>query len=277
MVVNVKILVTNDDGIDSVGLHVLARSLLDFGEITVAAPDQEYSGAGAAIGALHISRPEVHQVKIDDIEKAWAISGPPALCVMYATRGVLEDSFDLVVSGINPGSNVGNSIYHSGTIGAAFTARNAGITGIAVSQAVTGWGVEGQGIEEVLKNQLWDTAAEVAKTAVGAVISDPPEEPAVLNINVPNKKLNELKGWRYTEVAKRSTRSMKNAKLEPKPGHENSYRVEMSWGDPVTQPVETDVGAVMNDNVSLTWINSLDATSLNRKGKVDQALNSLID
>ena len=276
MVVNVKILVTNDDGIDSVGLHVLARSLLDFGEITVAAPDQEYSGAGAAIGALHVSRPEVHQVKIHDIEKAWAISGPPALCVMYATRGVLEDSFDLVVSGINPGSNVGNSIYHSGTIGAAFTARNAGITGVAVSQAVTGWGVEGQGIEEVLKNQLWDTAAEVAKTAVGAVISDPPEQPAVLNINVPNKKLNELKGWRYTEVAKRSTRSMKNAKLEPKSGHENSYRVEMSWGDPVTQPVETDVGAVMNDYVSLTWINSLDAASLDRKGKVDKALNSLI-
>ena len=276
MVVNVKILVTNDDGIDSVGLHVLARSLLDFGEITVAAPDQEYSGAGAAIGALHVSRPEVHQVKIHDIEKAWAISGPPALCVMYATRGVLEDSFDLVVSGINPGSNVGNSIYHSGTIGAAFTARNAGITGVAVSQAVTGWGVEGQGIEEVLKNQLWDTAAEVAKTAVGAVISEPPEEPAVLNINVPNKKLNELKGWRYTEVAKRSTRSMKNAKLEPKPGHENSYRVEMSWGDPVTQPVETDVGAVMNDYVSLTWINSLDAAPPDRKGKVDKALNSLI-
>ena len=56
-----KILVTNDDGIDSVGLHVLARSLVDLGEVTIAAPDQEYSGAGAAIGALHISRPEVHQ------------------------------------------------------------------------------------------------------------------------------------------------------------------------------------------------------------------------
>ena len=64
-----KILVTNDDGIDSLGLHVLARSLLDLGEVTIAAPDQEYSGAGAAIGALHISRPEVHQVNIDKIEK----------------------------------------------------------------------------------------------------------------------------------------------------------------------------------------------------------------
>ena len=62
-----KILVTNDDGIDSVGLHVLARSLVDLGEVTIAAPDQEYSGAGAAIGALQISRPEVHQVNIDKI------------------------------------------------------------------------------------------------------------------------------------------------------------------------------------------------------------------
>ena len=272
-----KILVTNDDGIDSVGLHVLARSLVDLGEVTIAAPDQEYSGAGAAIGALHISRPEVHQVNIDKIEKSWAISGPPALCVMYATRGVLEDAFDLVVSGINPGSNVGNSIYHSGTIGAAFTARNAGITGVAVSQAVTGWGIEGQGIEEVLKNQVWETAAEVARTAVSAIISNPPKEPSVLNINVPNKPLEELRGWRYTEVAKRSTRSMTEAKLEPKPGHENSYRVEMSWGDPEIQPIETDVGAVMNDYVSLTWINSFEAASLNDTKMVDQSLDSLFD
>ena len=272
-----KILVTNDDGIDSVGLHVLARSLLDLGEITIAAPDQEYSGAGAAIGALHISRPEVHQVNIDKIEKSWSVSGPPALCVMYATRGVLEDSFDLVVAGINPGSNVGNSIYHSGTIGAAFTARNAGITGVAVSQAVTGWGIEGQGIEEVLKNQVWETAAEVARIAVGAIISNPPKEPAVLNINVPNKPLNELKGWRYTEVAKNSTRSMKGAKLAPKPGHENSYRVEMSWGDPVTQPIETDVGAVMNDYASLTWINSFEAASLDDTKTFDQSLDILFD
>jgi 5'-nucleotidase len=274
-VLSVKILVTNDDGIDSVGLHVLARSLLDLGEVTIAAPDQEYSGAGAAIGALHISRPEVHQVNIDKIEKSWAISGPPALCVMYATRGVLEDSFDIVVSGINPGSNVGNSVYHSGTLGAAFTARNAGITGVAVSQAVTGWGIEGQGIEEVLKNQIWETAAEVARTAVSSIISEPPKQPKVLNINVPNKPLTELKGWRYTEVAKRSTRSMTEAKLELKPGHENSYRVQMSWSDPEIQPIETDVGAVMNDYVSLTWINSLEATRPSDTEMVDESLNGL--
>jgi 5'-nucleotidase len=271
----VKILVTNDDGIDSVGLHVLARSLVDLGEVTIAAPDQEYSGAGAAIGALHISRPEVHQVNIDKIEKSWAISGPPALCVMYATRGVLEDSFDLVVSGINPGSNVGNSVYHSGTLGAAFTARNAGITGVAVSQAVTGWGIEGQGIEEVLKNQIWETAAEVAKIAVSSIISKPLKQPAVLNINVPNKQLDELKGWRYTEVAKRSTRSMTEAKLEPKPGHENSYRVQMSWGDAESQPIETDVGAVMNDYASLTWINSFESTRPSGTEMVDESLNEL--
>ena len=89
--------------------------------------------------------------------------------------------------------------------------------------------------------------------------------------------MKELRGWRYTEVAKRSTRSMTEAKLEPKPGHENSYRVEMSWGDPVTQPIETDVGAVMNDYASLTWINSFEAASLNDTKMVDQSLDSLFD
>ena len=112
---------------------------------------------------------------------------------------------------------------------------------------------------------------------MGAIISDPPKEPAVLNINVPNKPLNELKGWRYTEVAKNSTRSMKGAKLAPKPGHENSYRVEMSWGDPVTQPIETDVGAVMNDYASLTWINSFEAASLDDTKTFDQSLDILFD
>ncbi|MEY2711500.1 MAG: survival protein surE, partial [Actinomycetota bacterium] len=62
-----RILVTNDDGIDSVGLHVLARAMRQFGEVVVAAPDQEYSGAGAAIGALHIMKPEVHRRSIEGI------------------------------------------------------------------------------------------------------------------------------------------------------------------------------------------------------------------
>ncbi|MGI9623766.1 MAG: 5'/3'-nucleotidase SurE, partial [Acidimicrobiales bacterium] len=82
-----RILVTNDDGIDSVGLHVLARAVAPHGEIVVAAPDMEYSGASAALGALHMLRPEMHRAHIEGIDTAWAVSGPPALCVMFARLG----------------------------------------------------------------------------------------------------------------------------------------------------------------------------------------------
>ena len=160
-----RILVTNDDGIDSDGLHELARALVDLGDVTVVAPDAEYSGAGASLGAMHLIRPEVHDAHIDGVDRAWSVSGPPGLCVIYSRLGLFGDPFDLVVAGINPGMNVGRSVYHSGTVGAALTARNGKITGIAVSQAVTGWGVEGQGADEVLIDQRWSTAATVGSSS----------------------------------------------------------------------------------------------------------------
>ena len=123
------------------------------------APDDEYSGASAALGALHRIQPEVHQVRLDGLAEAWAVTGPPALCVMFARLGAFGPPFDLVVAGINPGINVGRSVYHSGTVGAALTARAGGISGVAVSQAVRGFGVEGQGWDEMLTGQVWDGAA----------------------------------------------------------------------------------------------------------------------
>ena len=147
-----RILVTNDDGIESEGLHVLARALKGHGEVLVVAPDSEYSGAGAAIGPLHLSEPEVRSVDIDGIDAAWSVSGPPALCVMFARLGLFGD-VDLVVSGINPGANVGRSVYHSGTVGAALTARHTNIPSLAVSQHLTGFGVEGQVWEDLIVGQ----------------------------------------------------------------------------------------------------------------------------
>src|SRR3954449_721262 len=150
-----RILVTNDDGVDCVGIHVLARRLGALGDVVVAAPDREYSGAGAALGTLHLIRPEVRRVTIDGVPEAWSVTGPPALCVMFARLGVFGAPFDLVVSGINPGANSGRAIYHSGTVGAALTARNGGVSGVAISQAVADVGVEGQGWEAMLTGQLW--------------------------------------------------------------------------------------------------------------------------
>src|SRR5687768_10643505 len=107
-----RILLTNDDGIDSVGLHLLARAMREHGDVVIVAPDTEYSGAGAALGALHIIQPEVRRCTVEGIDAAWTVSGPPALCVMFARLGAFGPPFDLVVSGVNPGANVGRAVYH---------------------------------------------------------------------------------------------------------------------------------------------------------------------
>lgn len=252
-----RILVTNDDGIDSVGLHELARSLVDVGEVTVVAPDTEYSGAGASLGPMHLMRPEVHDAQIVGVNQAWSVSGPPGLCVIYSHLGLFGEPFDLVVAGINPGMNVGRSVYHSGTVGAALTARNGGITGIAVSQAVTGWGVEGQGADEVLIDQNWQTASAIGRAIVSSLANELPDSPAVLNVNVPNVPLGEIRGWKHTITGSAPPRSLTTAELVPKEGQSGTYRVEMSWGDPGDLAADTDGGAVMNDYVSVTWLNRL--------------------
>ena len=211
-----NILVTNDDGIDSVGLHVLARAMREHGDVTILAPDSEYSGASAAFGAIHLMRPDIHRVHIDGIDDAWALTGPPALCVMMAHLGVLDRKFDLVVSGINPGANVGRSVYHSGTIGATLTGRNYGMSGVAVSQAVAGFGIEGQGWDEMVKGQIWDTAATVASHVVAGIIAAPHHEPVVVNVNVPNLPLARVRGLRVAPMGRRYYHPLVTVSRDPR-------------------------------------------------------------
>ena len=252
-----RILVTNDDGIDSRGLHELALAMRPHGDVVIVAPDSEYSGASAAYGALYKIKPEVHRTTVAGIDESWSVGGPPALCVMFARLGAFGAPFDLVVSGIIPGANVGRSVYHSGTIGACLTARNGGVSGVAVSQAVLDFGIEGQGWDEMLEGQLWGSAAEVASAVVGGLVADMPADPVVLNVNVPNLAVADMKGWRRTRVGTIPPRIMATAVLEPKEGHDSSYYVRMSWGDPVSLPIETDGGAVEAGEVSITYLNRL--------------------
>jgi 5'/3'-nucleotidase len=253
----VRILVTNDDGIDSEGLRVLAIAMQECGDVTVVAPDDEYSGASAALGALHRIHPEVHEVNREGLGVVWAVSGPPALCVMFARLGAFGPPFDMVVAGINPGVNVGRSVYHSGTVGAALTARSGGMTGVAVSQAVRGFGIEGQGWDEMLRDQCWEGAAEVASTVVGALVSDMPPAPVVINVNVPNSNVDRMVGWQRTSIGRIPPRVIADARLEPKVGHPGSYRVVMKWGDAVSLPEDTDGGAIERDLVSVTALGRL--------------------
>lgn len=252
-----RILVTNDDGIDSIGLHVLARAMAPLGDVVIAAPDEEYSGFGAALGTLFTMRPEVKDVHIDGIDEAWSVSGPPALCAMFGRLGVFGD-IDLVVSGVNPGANVGRSVYHSGTVGACLTARNGGTSGVAISQSVEGIGVEGQGWEEALLNQKWEGAAEVAAVAVEALLGDLPDDPVVLNINVPNRRMADMHGWRRTRVGSEPPRSMSKAQLTPKLGHDGTFHVDMEWGDAIELPIDSDGGAVMAGYASLSWLGRIE-------------------
>jgi 5'/3'-nucleotidase len=265
----VRILVTNDDGIDSEGLHVLARALRVHGDVTIIAPDDEYSGASAALGAIHLIQPEVHRAAVAGIDNAYAVSGPPALCVMFARLGAFGPPFDLVVSGINPGANVGRSVYHSGTVGAALTARAGGISGVAVSQAVVGIGVEGQGWDEMLRGQCWDGAAEVAATVIGGLIEAAPAAPVVINVNVPNLLVKDMAGWQRTAIGRVPPRAISEVTLEPKLGHPGTFRVAMRWGDVVSLPERTDGGAIERDLVSITMLGSLTDVDADRDSSAE--------
>lgn len=191
-----RILITNDDGIESEGIQVLARTIAAAGhQVVVVAPNQEYSGFGAAIGT--IGEPdqqaplEVRRVAIDGLDTsdghdAWSLAGPPALTVIAACLGGFGDPPELVVSGINAGLNTGRSVVHSGTVGAALTAQNFGLSALAVS---TEWSRRWQ----------WQTAADVAVEVLDRLIEAPRR--SVLNLNVPALPRDQVHGVRWARLA----------------------------------------------------------------------------
>jgi 5'-nucleotidase len=270
-----RILVTNDDGIDSVGLHVLARAMRTHGDVLVVAPDSEYSGAGAALGALHVIHPEVRRTTIRGVDETWTVTGPPGFCAMLARLGVFGH-IDLLVAGINPGANVGRAVYHSGTVGAALTARNGGVSGVAVSQAVTGYGVEGQGWDEMIADQQWESAAIVGSAVVGAVLAADPREPVVVNVNVPNLPVHEIKGWRHATIGVLPPRAIAKARLEPVGGRDEVFAVVMDWGDAIELPPDTDGGAIERDEVTISFLSRIVAEPRDDLDGIDAALADLL-
>jgi 5'-nucleotidase len=255
-----RILVTNDDGIDSVGLHALALAARDLGDVVVVAPDQEFSGASAALGPLHLIHPEVHRTEVEGIDESWAVSGPPALCVYFARLGAFGgDPFDMVLAGINPGANVGGSVQHSGTVGAVLTGIAGHLSGVAVSQAVAGEAVEGQGAGDQLAGQRWETAATVGVEVARAVLDARPAAAVALNVNVPNTGLEELAGWRRTTLAPTPSRGVGEATMVAVEGRPGSFTVRMAWGESNELPPESDGGAVALGYVSLSLLHRVAA------------------
>jgi 5'-nucleotidase len=185
-----RVLVTNDDGVGSPGLAALAAALADEGhELLIAAPLEDCSGSSSAIGPIAqsqgISYESVSLPGTPHLE-ALGVDGPPALIVLLARLGGFGQPPELVVSGINPGHNTGRSTLHSGTVGAALTAANFGISGLAVS---TGFG------EQI----HWETAARLAAITTRWLIEAP--KTTVVNLNVPNVAFDDLLGVRLAPLA----------------------------------------------------------------------------
>jgi len=132
-----RVLVTNDDGIDSPGLHALAAAAVRAGlEVIVAAPAEQSSGAGAALTATrHEGRTIVERRELPGLDgvEAWAVQAQPGHIVVAALNGWFDPAPDVVLSGINHGANVGRAVLHSGTVGAALTAGISDVRGLAVS------------------------------------------------------------------------------------------------------------------------------------------------
>jgi 5'-nucleotidase len=234
----VRLLVTNDDGIASEGIHELARVLVGAGhEVVVVAPDRDWSGAGAALGRLDPTETiEVSAVGIPGLDgvESWAIAGPPALTVLAARLGAFGEPPDLVVSGINAGLNTGRSILHSGTVGAALTGQNFGISGLAVSVA---WG----------DDWYWSTAARCALEVLESHLLEAPAR-TVLNLNVPALPYDELGGVRWARLAPFG--AVRAAMADASDG-----RLQMELRATGTDPdPDTDQGTVLAGYASLTTL-----------------------
>jgi 5'-nucleotidase len=201
-----RCLITNDDGIHSPGLRVLAEVALEAGfEVVVAAPMRESSGASASITAIEEDGHFVVEPRtLSGLEEACtvlAVGGLPAFIALTAMRGAFGPAPDLILSGINNGPNTGYAVLHSGTVGAALTASTFGARAMAVSLNVRTRTVSGAGVPpSALASPCWDTAAHFARRALPTLLEAPPA--SVFNINAPNIPLDQVRGFEPARLAR---------------------------------------------------------------------------
>ncbi len=184
-----RLLLTNDDGIDAPGLHSLASALVAAGhQLTCVAPLTDMSGSAAGIGHIAPDR-RIHtrRAELPRLAKvpAFAVDGTPGLAVLAAVWGAFGEPPEVVVSGINAGLNTGHLVLHSGTVGAVLTAQNFGISGLAVSLA------RGEPWH-------WESAASVALDLLEQLRTMPAA--TALNLNVANRPRAELLGVRWAQL-----------------------------------------------------------------------------
>ena len=181
-----KILLSNDDGYRAEGIRHLADALRGAAQLTIVAPELNRSGAGHS---LTLESPlRVYQVEPD----VYYVNGTPTDCVHLAISGLFDFELDMVVSGINDGANLGDDVLYSGTVAAAIEGRFLGLPTIAVSLCT-----------EADSPRHFATAGRVARLLVDHLVRSPLEASTILNVNVPDRAYEELRGLRATRLGNR--------------------------------------------------------------------------
>jgi 5'-nucleotidase len=224
------ILVTNDDGILSPGIQILAKRLRELDKVVIVAPDRERSAAGHSM-TLH--RP----LLIEEIkESMFSVNGTPTDCVNIAVKGLLKEEPRLVVSGINKGPNLGDDVTYSGTVAGAIEGILLGIPSFAISLAAR-------------EDFRFAEAAEVAVRTADKILKEGLPEGTLLNVNVPNLPVADMQGTRITRLGKRIYHQMTVERVDPR-GKKYYW---IGGGEPDWEREEgTDLDAIDRKFVSIT-------------------------
>ena len=194
-----RVLVSNDDGVEAPGIRVLARRLAAWGDVTVVAPDRDRSGAS---NSLTLDQP----IRVTDLgEQRYRVAGTPTDCVHLALSGLLDHEPDIVVSGINSAANLGDDVIYSGTVSAAMEGRFLGLPAIAVSL-----------VTRDHKGVHYDTAAQAVLLVLNKLLLDPLPADTILNVNVPDLPWSEIQGFAVTRLDRRHRSAPCIAQTDPR-------------------------------------------------------------
>ncbi len=193
-----RILISNDDGVASPGIHALAEAVADLGEVWIVAPDREQS---AQSHALTMHKPlRAHEVG----ERTFGVSGTPADCVYLGMHHLLPAKPDIILSGINRGSNLGNDVFYSGTFAAAMEGCLQGVASIAFS------------LHMKFSPEAFETAKYVARALTQRVLVESLPNRVLLNVNIPSVPRSELKGIHPAVLGVREYEDMVDARKDPR-------------------------------------------------------------
>jgi 5'-nucleotidase len=199
-----KLLISNDDGVNALGIRTLANHLAQAGhDVTVVCPDRERSATGHGLTLLQPIRAEIVESVFHPAVKAWACDGTPSDCVKLALWALLDSPPDLVLSGINQGANLGTEILYSGTVSAAMEGVIEGIPSIAFSLA-----------SHTYKD--FHPAAKFAQLLVEQLAADPLPDLMLLNVNIPPLSWEEIVGVALTRQGVRRYVDVFDKRIDPR-------------------------------------------------------------